>query len=246
MSVEQRLINTLHRADDFEPSPDLFARVERSIEEDLRHRRRVRWVGMGIVGGVAAAALFLREVVSVSANGLLTAPGWALQLLVTATQVIVVVSLGPTLRRFGKPFIADLFRLQPSTGIQFLNLLDIAFYLFFTGQILQSIHLDRLDRTVALGFSGWLWVQEVAVLLLIMGVAHAVTIAVLPIVGLFFSSSMRRARRHQAGAAAPPVESGAEQSERVVRLIVWGAAALAVIVTLFGVGLFLVGGVFGP
>ncbi|MBI2237588.1 MAG: hypothetical protein HYU54_03565, partial [Actinobacteria bacterium] len=42
MSLEERLREVLRRTDEYEPSPDLFARVRRSIEEDAAHRRRIR------------------------------------------------------------------------------------------------------------------------------------------------------------------------------------------------------------
>jgi hypothetical protein len=74
-----------------------------------------------------------------------------------------------------------------------------------------------------------------------LGVAHAFTIATLPLVGLFFSSSMRRVRRLEAGSAAPESLPRAERAERVVRLIVWGIAgsALALVV----IGIVVIGGV---
>lgn len=243
MSLEQRLINTLHRADDFEPSPDLFARMERSLEEDLRHRRRVRWVTASMIAATSVAALFLRAVISIEPTGRLTAPGWAMDLLVGVVQVVLILTLGPTLRRFGRPLIADVFRLDPATGDRFVVLLDIAFYLFLFGVVLEGINLQIWDRTVLVGEDAWHWTGGVAIFLLAMGVAHAFTIAVLPLIGLFFSSMVRRARRRQAGAAAPPVSARAEQAERVVRRIVWGFAGLAVFAVLVGVGLFLVVGI---
>ena len=42
MTLEQVLSATLHSADDYDPSPDLFAKVQRSIDEDRAHRRRFR------------------------------------------------------------------------------------------------------------------------------------------------------------------------------------------------------------
>ena len=52
MTVEQRLRDALHRADGYAPSPDLFARVQRSIEEDRAHRRRMGKITIGIGAGV--------------------------------------------------------------------------------------------------------------------------------------------------------------------------------------------------
>ncbi|MEX1124695.1 MAG: hypothetical protein WD895_02885 [Acidimicrobiia bacterium] len=245
MSLEQRLIDTLHRADDFEPSPDLFARVERSLDEDLRHRRRVRWVAVSLVAGAIGTALFLRAVISVSSAGRLVAPGWALEIVATVIQMAVLLTLGPAIRRFGQPLVADVFRLDPAAGNRFLNLLDIAYYLFFVGLILMRANLDSVSRSLVLGEEAWRWTESVAVFLLYMGLAHTFTIAVLPLIGLFFSSLVRRARRNQAGPAAPPVKIPAEKAERVVRFIIWGFFATLAIAIVVGVGLFLLVGVFG-
>jgi hypothetical protein len=241
MNLEQRLIQTLHRADDFEPSPDLFARVERSLEEDLKHRRRVRMVTLGLIAGVVAISTFFRAVTSVAPGGSLVVPGWSLWLVTVLVQVAVVVTLGPTLRRFGKPFVADVFRFDPDTGWRFMRLLDIAFYLFLFGAILIRSDVQSWDRTLVLASDAWEWTARVAFFLLMLGVAHAFTIATLPLVGLFFSSSMRRVRRLEAGSAAPESLPRAERAERVVRLIVWGIAgsALALVV----IGIVVIGGV---
>ncbi|MDP9494541.1 MAG: hypothetical protein M3P87_04800 [Actinomycetota bacterium] len=245
MSLEQRLIDTLRRADDFEPSPDLFARVERSLDEDLRHRRRVRWAAASLTVGVVTAAIFLRAVISVDPSGLLVAPEWALELLLVLTQVVVGLTLGPILRRFGKPFIADVFRFGPETGYRFVALLDIAFYLFLLGTVLVRPNLQAWDQMVMLGEEAWQWTARLAMFLLVMGVAHIFNLAFMPLIGLFFSSTMRRVRRRQAGPAAPPLSARAEQAERVVRLIIWTAAGLALVVVVIGVGSFTLLGFFG-
>jgi len=244
MSLEQRLIDTLHRADEFEPSPDLFARVERSLEEDLRHRRRLKLVVATLTVGVVAAAVFLRGVMSVDPIGRLVAPGWALHLLLVTAEVVVVLTLGPTLRRFGRPFIADVFRFGPETGERFMALLDIAFYLFLFGAVLVRPDLQAWDHTVILGEDAWEWTARFAVFILVMGIAHVFTVGILPLIGLFFSSTMRRARRRQAGNAAPPLSARAEQAERVVRLLIWTAAGLAVVVVVIGAGWFTLIGIF--
>jgi len=245
MNLEQRLIQVLHRADDFEPSPDLFARVERSLEEDLRHRRRVRVVALSLIAGIAAIAVFLRMVISVGTTGQLVAPGWSLWLVTVPVQVAVVATLGPMLRRFGQPFVSDVFRFDPDTGHRFMRLLDIAFYLFLFGAILIRSDIQSWNRTLVLGTDAREWTARVAVFLLMMGVAHAFTIAALPLVGLFFSSSTRRVRRVQAGSAAPELSPRAEQAERVVRLIVWGLAGSALALVVTGVVVIAVIGVFG-
>jgi len=242
VSLEDRLIRTLHRADDFEPSPDLFARVERSIEEDLQHRRRMRWVALSLIAGVLVCAAYLREVITVGPTGRLIAPGWALVLLAAIFQSVVVLTLGPTLRRFGRPFIADVFRLDSTTGERFVALLDIAFYLFFFGMILIRTEAQVWNQSIILGEDAWEWTAKSALFLIVMGMSHAFTIAVLPLIGLFHSSLMRRARRQRAGESAPPPSARAEQAERVVRYVVWGIGGLMMLSVLAGLGLFLLSG----
>lgn len=246
MNLEQRLIQALHRADDFEPSPDLFARVERSLEEDLKHRRRVRMVTLGLIAGVVAISMFFRAVTSVAPGGSLVVPGWSLWLVTVLVQVAVVVTLGPTLRRFGKPFVADVFRFDPDTGWRFMRLLDIAFYLFLFGAILIRSDVQSWDRILVLASDAGEWTARVAFFLLMLGVAHAFTIATLPLVGLFFSSSMRRVRRLQAGSAAPESSPRAERAERVVRLIVWGIAGSALALVVIGIVVIAGVGVLSP
>ena len=243
MTLEQRLIETLHRADDFEPSPDLFARVERSLEEDRRHRRRIAWTAAGIVVGRGGSLLLLRATISHSDLGQLTAPGWVLELMVTLVKITLILVLGPNLRRLGRPLIADVFRLDPPTGKRFLKLLDIAFYLFLFGQILLEAYPQLWGQQVLLGAEGWYWTGSLAIFMLMMGLGHIATIAALPIIGLFHSSLVRRDRRRKAGSEAPARSERAEQAEKVVRLIVWGVAGLALLATLVAVGLLFVGGV---
>ena len=237
MTLEQRLIDALHRADDFNPSPDLFARVERSLEEDRRHRRRMIWATASAVGGVLAAAFLLRAAASVSDGGELVVPGWAFEMVIVASKIALVLALGPSLSRLGQPLIADVFRLDPATGRRFLRLLNLAFYLFLSGMVLVEAHPQGWDRMFA-AEDWWMWRDSMAVFLLAMGIAHAINIAALPMVGLFHSSLVRRARRRDAGAAAPPLSTGAEQAERAVRFIVWGIAGLTMLAVLVGVGAF--------
>jgi hypothetical protein len=61
MTVEERLTDAFRAADQYQPSPDLFAKVTRSIEEDASHRRRVRSMAISVVAalGFIAAYLFI-------------------------------------------------------------------------------------------------------------------------------------------------------------------------------------------
>lgn len=237
MSLERRIIEALGEYDGFEPSPDLFGRVQRSLEQDEAHRRRVRRIVITISLASVTTALYLGAVSYRSRIGTLMAPRWALELLETVVMVSLVVVIGPLIRRFGGIFIEDVFRLDPDTGRRFLRLLDVAYYLVFSGYTLVSVQFVDLSRPVALAFLASVLVERVGGLLLLMGVLHGATIAVLPALGLVFSSSVRRAARDLAGPTAPRVSPGAVRAETVAMLIVWIAAAGVVIGGILAVGL---------
>ncbi len=235
MTIERRLREALQEVDRFEPSPDLFARVGASVEEDRAHRRRVR-AGVAIATtSVALVALFLVSMVTRSSTGTLMIPRWAMQLVETVVLVAITLVLGPAIRRFGKIYASDVFRLDRSTGGRFLRLLDIAFYLVFFGMILMTPTLTELGSTGSFRNQMAAAADRLGTLLLTMGVLHAVTLLVLPVIGLVFSSTVRRAKRLAAG-GVPPATRGAEAAERVARFIIWGAVAapiLAVLLVLF-------------
>ena len=194
MSVEQLLRETLHRADTYEVSPDLFARVQRSIEEDRAHRRRVRTAVAWSLAGVLSVAAYLVALAEV-ADGRVTWPWWSLELLTAAILVTLILVLGPLIRRFGGIFASSVFTAHPSTARHFLRVLDVAYYLVFTAFVLLEIQV--VPREEWLGPAGtaahlqWL-TERVGVMLLLMGVLHAVTIALLPVLGVVFSSIWRQ------------------------------------------------------
>lgn len=236
MTVEQLLADALHGADDFLPSPDLFAKVQRSIEEDAAHRRRVRraltWAAAGLVAAFTWVAVFLdiRE-------GTATMPWWTVELLTVAILIALVVVLGPLIRRFGKVLALEVFRSNRETSQRFLTLLDIAYYLVFSAFILMTTNFSPQadwEGTLAgqLGGDGELF--RIAGLLLLMGILHTLTIAALPVMGLIFASNWRRAARVELGNNAPEPDSQAEKADRVATLIVWlVAAALGALALLF-------------
>ena len=73
MTFEQLVGDALRAADDFDPSPDLFAKVQRSIDEDAAHRRRVRRAVAWATASVVAAVVYLLVTVSVT-DGVVTMP----------------------------------------------------------------------------------------------------------------------------------------------------------------------------
>lgn len=225
MTVEQLLTDALHGADDYVPSPDLFAKVQRSISEAVARRSRVRrglaWAGAGLIVAVAWVAAFLDV-----SDGMVTDTWWVLEVLTAAILVTTVVVLGPIIRRFGKELTSEVFRSNRDTSQRFLNLLDIAYYLVFGAFILMTTtfsppsdwagHLAGVLEHEAMRIGG---------LLLIMGILHAITIAVLPVMGLIFASNWRRAARAELGSEAPEEKPAARMADRVATWIVWLAVA---------------------
>ena len=221
MTVEQLLTDALHGADDYLPSPDLFAKVQRSIEEDAAHRRRVRraltWTAVGLIAAVAWVAAFIDI-----AGGTVTMPWWAVEVLTTAILVTVVVILGPVIRRFGRGLTLEVFRSNRATSERFLVLLDFAYYLVFTAFILMTTNFStQTDWGGNLAGQLESVLERIGGLLLVMGILHALTIAVLPVMGLIFASNWRRAARAALGSEAPESDTGAEKADRVATVIVW-------------------------
>jgi len=226
MTIEQRLAEALHGADEYLPSPDLFAKVQRSIEEDAAHRRRVRRALLVAAGGLAVAVSWVAAYLDLG-DGTATMPWWTLEVLTAAIMVTVVIVLGPLIRRFGAELTVDVFRSNRVTSQRFLALLDIAYYLVFTAFILMTTSFsaqpewgDRLAAQLEHE------IVRLGGLLLVMGVLHALTIAVLPVMGLVFASNWRRAARRKLGESAPAPLLSAKKADRVATIIVWSVAAL--------------------
>jgi hypothetical protein len=191
MNVEQLLRETLHRADAYEVSPDLFARVRRSIEEDRALRRRVRVAVAWTLAGLLSVAAYLAAL----ADGRVTWSWWALEALAAAILITLFLVLGPLIRRFGGIFANSVFTAHPETAHHFLRVLDVAYYLVFNAFVL--IETQVVPRNEWLGPSGnavhlqWL-TERIGAMLLLMGLLHAVTIALLPVLGVVLSSIWRQ------------------------------------------------------
>lgn len=237
MNAEERLAEALAEFDRVEPSPDLFARLQLSLAEDIAHRRRVRRWTIAAMVGTAATAIGIVVASSVSpVNGRVVASVTAIRAIEVAVLAGLIIVLGPAIRRFGAILVADTFRSSPETGRRLLGLLDVAYYLVFSGYVLAGTALRHLGREMSLSLLLRTLLDRVAGLLLLMGILHAVTVAVLPVVGLLNASIVRRHRRALMGGAAPPPSPRAEQAERVVRLVMWLVVALLVTQLLVGVG----------
>ena len=238
MTTEERLVEALQQVDSYRPSPDLYARLERSIEEDRRHRRRI----LGWAAGVAAFAALVTAWVAISVRegpaGDPTIEGWRLALAYLAVVAGVVVGLGPHLRRFGEGFLEGVFWLHPPTGRTFVRVLDVAYYAAFTGLALADADQWRLDQAIDLWGGLENRLDNLGLVLLVMGVLHTVNVLGLPILGLVFNSIVRRDSRRRAGDSAPPESPRARLIDNKVQTI---AIVLVVLALAFAFTL-LVGG----
>jgi len=184
-AVETRLRDALYAGvDAAEESPDLFARIQLSIEDDRRHRRqRRRAVGIAAcaVGAVVAIVFATTE----RRQGEFLMDWWVLELLTDAILIGLLLWLGPLIKRFGKSYAADVFRANPRTGKSFIVLTDIAYYLIFISYIMftmryapaanwsQTVSAEQLQHETA----------RVAGILLIIGLLHGLYLLALPVMG---------------------------------------------------------------
>ena len=204
MTIEDRLVEALRSADRIEPSPDLWSRVVHSIEEDRAHRRRVVMSMIGTVGVLAIVVLVGAFSTVDGVFGTIVRPG-VLEVLETVLLVVLVLVLGPAIRRFGRGYADDLWSATPTTSAALVRLLDVAYLLVFFGLILMTA---KFDTTVHDGPLACLRdavdcptlqsqlrsaAERVGALLLTMGLLHAVTLVVLPVIALV-SNSTRRGR----------------------------------------------------
>ena len=114
---------------------------------------------------------------------------WILELITVAVMVTVVAVLGPLIKRFGKPYAADVFRVNPRTGKSYLVLMDFAYYMIFGAYVLfvikwepdtgwdQTVNADQLLASVV----------RVGGLLLLMGLLQGLNVLTLPILGRVFT-----------------------------------------------------------
>jgi len=183
--LEGRLRDALHaEAQQIEESPDLFARVKGSIEDDAR-RRRWRWRVAVISGTALAAIAALVAAVADFREGELFMDWRILELLTTALLVAILIVLGPFIKRFGKSYAAEVFRANPGTGKSFIVLMDFAYYLVFGAYVLFTPVLNPPETWAAFANAAQLKVEimKVAGMLLLMGVLHGVNLLLLPTIG---------------------------------------------------------------
>lgn len=240
MTVERRLREALHQVDEFQPSLDLFARVKRSVAEDARFRRRRMIAVLGSLLVAGALAGFVASATRL-VDGTLVVATWRLVLVDLALAGALITTIAPNIRRFARSYVDDVFHLSPVTGGRFLAVLDLAYYLFFGG--LALVDFDQWDVASRVGLAVGLEMlaDRIGLLILVMGVLHAINIASLPLLGLIINSTTRRALRARAGISAPPESARARRVEANTKGIVVALVALAVS-AVFAVILGLVGG----
>jgi preprotein translocase subunit SecY len=167
-----------------EESPDLFARIQLSIEDDRRHRRQLRRaVGIAacLLGAIAAVVFATTE----RRQGELVMDWWVLELLTDAALVGLALWMGPLIKRFGKSYAADVFRANPRTGKSFIVLTDIAYYLIFAAYIMFTIRYSPAANWSTTVAAEQLQYETARIggILLIIGVLHGVNLLALPVMG---------------------------------------------------------------
>ncbi|HSJ70568.1 MAG TPA: hypothetical protein VLA29_02855 [Acidimicrobiia bacterium] len=232
MTIEERIRDAMRGTASYEASPDLFAKVQRSIEEDQVHRQRVRRIVIATVVFAASIAAWLAAWWDPQPDAA-PLPWWSIVAAAVAIEVAIVIVVGPAIRRFGRIYADDIFRTGPETGRRFLALLDVAYYLVFTGVVLISIPFDPEPTWSLSGGVAEVLQEEalrIGVLLLVMGMLHAITIFVLPFAGLVFAST-----RHRAVVRTPKTDWSPDvrRAHRLVTVVIVVAGAFLAIPILF-------------
>jgi type III secretory pathway component EscS len=188
--LERRLHDALRAgADVVQPAPDLFARVQGSIQDD-RRRRSQRRRGAAVVAALAGALLAVLVAVSDVQEGRLLMDWWVLEVITTVILIGLALWLGPFIKRFGRSYAADVFRANPRTGKSYIILADLVYYLLFAAYILFTVRFDRPTDWPPTVSAGQLQYETARVggILLIIGLLHGLNILIMPVLGrLFFS-----------------------------------------------------------
>lgn len=169
-------------------TPDLFRRVQLSIDDDRRLRRqRRRRIGISVSLMAAIAAVIAGTIDQ--RQGDLIMDWWILELVWLLTMVGLALWLGPFIRRFGKSYAADVFRANPRTGKSFIVLMDVAYYLIFFAYILFAVQFEPGSAWENTVNADQLRASTVRIggILLIVGLLHGLNVLTLPIMGRIFT-----------------------------------------------------------
>jgi hypothetical protein len=192
MNVEQRLVEAFQTSPPIEPAPDLFSRVVHSIEEDRRHRRRVvRTWALCLAATAAVVTVGALSTVDGRFGRYVRLP--TMEALEAIVLVTVIVSLGPAIRRFGRNYAADLWPRGATIPGALLRLLDLAFYLVGAGYVLVTTEFrtEPLFGRIVLADQLADAAIRIGLLLLVLGLLHAATLMVLPLIALIDNSTRR-------------------------------------------------------
>ena len=110
---------------------------------------------------------------------------WILELITAGILVVIVIVLGPFIKRFGRSYAAEVFRANPSTGKSFIVLMDFAYYLIFGAYVLFTPVFHRPSSWAPTVGADQLKLEtaKVAGIFLLMGVLHSMNLLILPIIG---------------------------------------------------------------
>ena len=217
--LEERLRDAMHAgADPVEPSPDLFARVQGSLEDEAGRRRWRRKVAAWATAGLTAFVALLFAVTD-RRQGELVMDWWVLELITTGVLVAIALFLGPFIKRFGKSYAADVFRANPGTGKSFIVLTDFAYYLIFLAYILFTMSFEPAGRWEQTVNANQLKaeVARIGGIVLIIGLLHGLNLLALPVMGRLLSlnrhlddgvQSDGRHRRGRGAAQPAPIGGG--------------------------------------
>jgi hypothetical protein len=118
---------------------------------------------------------------------------WILEIITVVVLVTVVGVLGPLIKRFGKAYAADVFRVNPRTGKSYLVLMDFAYYMIFGAYVLfvikwepdqgweQQVNAEQLQGSVV----------RLGGMVLLMGLLHGLNVLTLPVIGRLFTLNRR-------------------------------------------------------
>lgn len=115
---------------------------------------------------------------------------WVIELVTNLVLVVIVVVLGPLIKRFGRAYAGDIFRANPRTGKSYLVLMDVAYYLVFSAYILFTVTFEpsfQWERSNAAVLQDE--VVRVAGMLLLMGALHGLNVLSLPLIGRLLGMS---------------------------------------------------------
>ena len=196
-TLEERLHEALLREGTrAEPSPDLFARVVASIDDDRARRRRLTRVGALWLTGTAALTAAVLALTPRDGKGL-HMPWWILEVGTNLALLAIALWLGPFIKRFGRAYAADVFHDNPLTGKSYIVLTDIVYYLIFTAYICFTLSFSGKEDWYN-QFTGLVTPQQlqwevgrVGGILLIIGALHGLNIVLMPVLGRLFSLNRR-------------------------------------------------------